>query len=269
MLDLLLRSPARDASAVSLQQALVEWDAVGPDEADLLVTRLPGQVEIRPEIAEVVAVQLMREAENPSEHTLDVLAGLDRHGIRLAPGPLADLLEADRDVNAFLEATRTNEFVVDQRYFQGTVARLGRAAPAVVKLRLESVLDACLECRHPYVGGEVLIVLDSGKSRTGLAKALIERWKQRLLRRPDDFGTVIWGVSCLDYPELPGRRHDQIAAALRECRDTLSPAAQKKWFQEVQHHLQPAQRESWAEVAGQDAGKPRVNLWRSRDGGRS
>ena len=182
VLDLLLRSPLPGASAAGLQQALVEWAAVGPAEADLLVTRLPGQVEILREVAEAAVAQLTREAEAPSEHTLDILAGLDRHGIRPAPGPLADLLEADREVSAFLEATRANEFTVDQRYFQRTVARLGRAAPAVVRLRLEAVLQACLECRHPYVGGEVLIVLDSGKSRTSQAKPLIDLWKKELGR---------------------------------------------------------------------------------------
>jgi hypothetical protein len=268
VLDLLLRSPFLDASAVGLQQALVEWGAVGPDEAALLITRLPGQVEILPEIAEVAAAQLKREAEVPSERTLDVLAALDRHRIRLASRPLADLLEADRDVSAFLEATRTNEFVVDQRYFRGTVARLGRAAPAVVKLRLESILRACLVCRHPSVGGEVLAVLDARKLRPSLGRLLLDLWREELGRRDTILATT-WGVKCLEYPELPTRRRDQITDAMREFRDTLSREQYDKWYREVRHDLQPAEHETWADVAAQDAGKPRVNLWKTRDGGRS
>jgi hypothetical protein len=37
----------------------------------------------------------------------------------------------------------------------------------------------------------------------------------------------------------------------------------------VQQRLQPDERETWAEVAAQDAGKPRINLWKTRDGNRS
>jgi hypothetical protein len=267
LLDHLLRSRSLDASAIGLQQALLEWGAVGPDEADLIITRLPEWIAILPEIVRVAMLAL--EAEDPSERMLNVLSSLDRRKIALPSGSLADLLAADRDIRAFLEATRTNEFVVDQRYFRAMVARLGQAAPAVVKLRQVSLLQACIDCRHPDVGGEVLIVLDSGKPRSGQAKPLIDRWKQHLLHRPGDIAAVIWGVKCLDHPELPGKRYEQITAAIREVRGTLSPATQKKWFQEVHQQLQPAQREIWAEVAGQDAGKPRINLWKTRDGGRS
>jgi hypothetical protein len=148
------------------------------------------------------------------------------------------------------------------------VARLGRAEPAVVELRLRSVLRACLECRHPDVGGEVLSVLDSRKLRPSPARLMLDLWKQEL-RRPDDIGAVIWGVRCLDHPELPARRREQIIGAIRDLRATLSPAEQKKWDQQVRQDLQPAQRERWAEVAGEDAAKPRRSLWKTRDGGQS
>lgn len=267
LLDQLLQSRSIDASAIGLQQALVEWGAVGPDEADLIITQLPEWIAVLPEIVRVAMLRL--EAEDPSERMLNVLSSLDGRKIALPSDSLADLLAADRDIRAFLEATRTNEFVLDRRYFHAMVARLGQAAPAVVKLRQGSLLRACIECRHPEVGGEVLIVLDSGKPRSSQAKPLIDRWKQHLLHRPGDIAAVIWGVKCLDHPKLPGKRYEQITDALREVRDTLSPATQKRWFQEVDQQLQPGQREIWAEVAGQDAGKPRINLWKTRDGGRS
>lgn len=268
VLDLLLRSPAPDVSAVGLQQALVDWGAVGPAEADLLITRLPGRVEILPEIADVAAARLKREAEDPSEHTLNVLAALDRHGLRPRTGPLADLLEADRDVSAFLEATRTKEFMADQNYFRGMVARLGRAAPAVVKLRLRSVLQACLECGHPDVGGEVLSVLDARKVRPSPGRLLIDLWEKEL-GQLDSLLAEIWGIRCLDYRDLPAKRRDQITGVIRDFRAALSPADQKKWFEEVKHHLEPTEREIWAEIAGQEGAKPRINLWINRDGGRS
>lgn len=265
ILDRLLRSPLPSASAVGLQRALVEWGAVGPDEADLLITRLPGQVEILPEVVKVAVTQLA--AEDPSEHMLEILASLDRRKIALPSSSLADLLAADRDVRAFLEATRANDLMVDQQYFRKTVARLGQAAPEVVKLRLGSVLRACLEC-HPHLGGEVLSVLDARKLRPSLGRLLIDRW-QKELGRPGTIRATIWGVRCLEYPELPAKRRDQIIDAIREFRDTLSREQYDKWYREVRHDLPPAAHETWADAAGQDAGKPRVNLWRTREGGRS
>jgi hypothetical protein len=266
LLDVLSRSSSPAASAVGLQHALVEWGAVGPDEAGLIITRLPEQIEILPEIVKVAVIQL--EAEYPSEHMLEVLASLDRRRITLPSGSLAGLLTADRDVRAFLDATSTDEFAVNRRYFRGMVARLGRAAPAVVELRLRSVLEACLECRHPDVGGEVLTVLDARKLRPSQARLLIELWK-RELSQPEGIRAVIWGVNCLVHPELPARRREQIIGAIREYRDTLSREHHDKWYREVRRCLDPTRHETWAEVAGQDAGKPRINLWKTRDGGRS
>jgi hypothetical protein len=268
LLDRLTFSPSYDASAAGLQQALVEWDAVGPAEADLIITGLREDITILPEIVRVATIRLEQTAAKPSEHTLKVLASLDRRGIVPPPGPLADLLVADRDVLAFIDATSTNDFVVDQRYFRGTVARLGRAAPAVVVLRLASVLRACLECRHPDVGGEVLSVLEARKLRPSPARLLLDLWQQEL-GRPDTIHATIWGVRCLDYPELPAKRRDQIVGAIRDFRAELSRADQQRWFQEVHRYLDPALREIWAEVAGADAAKPRLNLWINRDGGRS
>src|SRR6266853_2917857 len=132
------------------------------------------------------------------------------------------------------------------------VARLGRAAPAVVELRLRSVLEACLECRHPDVGGEVLTVLDARKLRPSQARLLIELWK-RELSQPEGIRAVIWGVNCLVHPELPARRREQIIGAIREYRDTLSREHHDKWYREVRRCLDPTRHETWAEVAGQDA----------------
>jgi hypothetical protein len=266
MLGPLLRSPSLEGSAVALQQALLGWGAIGPAEADLLITRLPEQVEILPEVVTTAVTQL--EAEEPSEHMLEILASLDRRRITLRSSSLADLLAADRDIRAFLEATRTNEFVVDQRYFRGTVARLGRAAPVVLRLRLGSVLRACLECRHPYLGSEVLTVLDATKLRPSPGGLLLGLWQEEL-GRPDTIDAMVWGVRCLGDPALPARRREQINEAVRTFRDSLSQERRDTLYREVQQRLQPDERETWAEVAAQDAGKPRINLWKTRDGNRS
>jgi hypothetical protein len=267
VLDVLRRSPALEASAVGLQQALIEWGAVGPAEASLIVTSLPRQVTILEQIAQVTVTQLSREIEEPSAGTLDVLAGLDRHGFRLAPGPLADLLEADRDVSAFLDGSRSNEFVVNQQYYHRTLARLGHASPAVVKLRLKDVLQACLECRHTAAGGEVLNVLDARKLRPSLGRLLLDLWRKEL-GRPDTIRALIWGVRCLEYPDLPAKRREQIADAIRDFRDSWTREDYDEVHREMRRGLNPTEYEMWADLAGQDAAKPRINLWKTRDGGR-
>jgi hypothetical protein len=98
------------------------------------------------------------------------------------------------------------------------VARLGRAEPAVVGVRLRLVLEACLECPHPQVGDAVL-------------------------------GTL--------------------AAAIREYRDGLSAAEYEKWSAEVRSRLPPEQVDTWTALLGHEAHRPRINLWKTRDGGRS
>jgi len=266
VLDLLLRSEAPDTSAVALQQALAEWGAIGPDEADLLITRLPERITIVPEVVTMAVARL--ETEDVSEHTLEILASLDRRQIVFRSGSLAALLAADRDVRAFLEATRTNEFVVDQRYFRDTVARLGRVEPAVLKLRLGSVLEACLECRHPYLGAEVLTVLDARKLRPSPGRRLLDLWQQEL-GRTGTVNAMVWGVRCLGDPDLPARRREQLNEAIRTFRESLSRDHRDRLYREVQQQLQPDEREIWAEVAAQDGGKPRISLWKTRDGGRS
>ncbi|HET9967096.1 MAG TPA: hypothetical protein VFQ68_02600 [Streptosporangiaceae bacterium] len=266
MLDLLLRSPSPEVSAVALQRALIDWGAIGPAEADLLLTRLPERIEILPEIVTMAVTRL--EAGELSEYMLEILARLDRRHIDLRSSSLAGLQAADRDVRAFLEATRSNDFVVDQRYFRDVVALLGRVAPEVLDLRLGAVLRACLECRHPYLGSEVLAVLDARKLRPSPAKLLLDLWHQELGRK-GTADAVLWGVRCLGDPNLPGKRREQINGAIRTFRESLSRDGRDRLDRDVQQRLQPDEHETWAEVAAQDVGKPRINLWKTRDGGRS
>jgi hypothetical protein len=191
---------------------------VGSREAALILSSLPDEVRVLPEIAAVAAQALERMAARPDEYLLDVLASLDRRGMAPAAGPLAALIAADRDVTAFVEAASTEEFLADARYFRRMVARLGQAEPAVVGVRLRLVLNACLECPHPQVGGAVLGAL---------------------------------------------------AAAIREYRDGLTAAEFEKWSAEVRSRLQPEQVDTWTALLGHETHRPRINLWKTRDGGRS
>ena len=199
------------AGAAGLQEALLEWDAVGPAEADLLAS--------------------------------------------------------DRHVTAFVEAAGTEQFLTDTGLYGDVLARLDQASPAVVELRLEPILRACLECDHPDLGGELLSVLEARKLQPSLAWLLIERWRSEL-GTPDHVRAVTWGVGCLAFPKLPAKRRDQIADALRYFGTTLSPADQTRWYQEIRSLLPEGQQATWAEIASPDA-RARRNLRMTRDGGRS
>jgi hypothetical protein len=81
---------------------------------------------------------------------------------------------------------------------------------------------------------------------------------------------VIWGVICLADADLPGRRREQIADAIRDYSDGLSKVSRadhEKWCREVQRLLPAEASATWAELT-ENAQKPRINLWINRDGGR-
>ncbi|MGH3187314.1 MAG: hypothetical protein ACRDPY_20930 [Streptosporangiaceae bacterium] len=263
----LLQRAAWDAEAAAgLQEALLAWHAVGPAEAELILDYLPASAGILPGIAAQAFVQLERMGAKPSEHMLDMLASLDRHRLAPATGPYAELLAADHDVMAFVDASRTEKFAADARYLDSIVARLERAAPEVVRLRMGHVLRACLDCPQPRLGGAVLGALDG---RDGRARELIRLWAGDLAR--GDLRAVIWGVNCLADTELPGKRRDQMTAAIRDYAEALSKISKsdyEKWYQEVQRYLPADASATWSDLAGENAQKPRKNLWINRDGGR-
>ena len=252
-------------TAAGLQEALLAWQAVGPAEAELILDYLPASAEIQRGIAAQAFVQLERMGARPSARMLDMLAILDRHRLAPATGPYAELLAADRDVMAFVDATRSDKFAADARYLTSIVARLERAAPEVVRLRMEHVLRACLDCPQPRLGGAVLDALDG---RDGRAKELIRLWTQDLGR--GDLRAVIWGVNCIADTELPAKRREQLSAAIRDYAEALSKISRsdhEKWCQEVQSYLPADVSETWADLVSESAQKPRKNLWINRDGG--
>jgi hypothetical protein len=255
-------------AAAGLQGALLAWDAVGPAEAELILDYLPASAGILPGVAAQARAQLERLGAKPTEHMLDMLASMDRHGFGPTSGPYAELLASDHDVKAFVDATRTERFAADARYVKGILARLERAAPAVVRLRMRHLLRACLDCPHPWLGGAVLHAIDGRDARAKQPQELIRLWAEELVH--GDLRAVIWGVNCLGDSGLAGKRREQITAAIRDYSDGLSKVSRadhEKWCHEVQRLLPAEASATWAELI-ENAQKPRINLWINRDGGR-
>ena len=255
-------APVAATASAQLQQALMEWNAVDGNVAVTLLTELPSSLNVEPVIAGRAAEQLTRMSEKPSRALLELLASLDKRGKAPTSGPLVKVLEADRCVRTFTRRALEDRLLTDTRYFNGTVRLLLEATPAVIRARLDDVLAACTESRHPYLAP---VVLASLKSQ--LARLLVERWAATLGRR-DLVGDGIWCVRCLDDDELPQKVQEQLLAAVREYARGLPAQDFERWHGGVMRELSPQGQAVWASVFTQQTPRARRNLWINRDGGR-
>lgn len=253
---------AADAAtaAARLQRALMEWNAVDGEVAITVLTELPDSLDAEPAFSARAAEQLARLSEKPSRTLLDLLARLDKHGKAPPSGYLASLLTSDRYVRTFIQRAREDRTRTDIGYMEGTVAGLRQADPAVIRARLDEVLAACLQARYWRLGAHVLASL-----KPPLPWMLVERWAETLGTR-DLVGDGLWCVSCLDYESLSDKRQEQVAAALRDYAKTLPKEKFDAWYEEVARLAGPERRDLWESVFPSDAPRPRINLWRSRDG---
>lgn len=255
------RAPAAAIAAAGLQRALVEWGAVDGPVAVTLLTELPDSVAVEPAISARAAQELLEMSGRPSKKLLDLLGRLDRQGKAPSSGKLASLLAADKHVHAFAEQALDERTRADFHYVEGAVKELRQAAPPVVQARLDEVLTACLEARNPHLGPLVLVSLKSP-----LPRLLVERWGRTLGTR-DLVSDGVWCVTCLAFEDLPDRRQDQLAAVVRDFARTLPKDQFDAWYTEVARLVGPQRRDRWEWVFPQEQARPRINLWRNRDGG--
>ncbi|MGH3211083.1 MAG: hypothetical protein ACRDNO_25325 [Trebonia sp.] len=250
------------AQAAALQHALLDWNAVDGTVAVTLLTELPDAVGVEPAIASRAAEELATMSEKPSSTLLDLLVRLDKQGKAPPSRALADLLDADRYVQAFIQRAHDERTRNDVAFLDDTLDVLRRVPPAVVQARLDDVLAACLQSTHPLLGA---FVLDALKSP--LPRQMVERWGRTLGSR-DLVSDGLWCVRCLDWEALPDRRHDQLATAVRDFAKTLPKEKSDVWYDEVARLAGPTKRDLWEGVFAQETSRSRINLWRNRDGGR-
>jgi hypothetical protein len=261
----LARSPGPTAAtaATGLQRALITWNAVNGDVAVAILIGLPDSVDIEPAISERAVEQLTTMSAKPTRELLELLASLDKQGKAPSSGALGRLLEADRDVRTFTRRALENK-LVERKYFNETVTLLRKADAAVVRARLDDVLNACLAAQHPDLGPVVLSALKSP-----LPRLLVERWGNTIGHR-DLVDDGLWCVRCLDHEDLPERRQDQLVAAVRDYAERLARPERESWRHEVARRLPSDERAVWESVfAQEEAPRSRRNLWINRGGGRS
>jgi hypothetical protein len=254
------RSPRAADAMTSIQRALVEWRALGPAEAFLILPALPDSVSVSPELIDEAVHELRRTASRPTAPMLDALGTLDRHGLAPREDPFPALLDADRDVLGFVDATRSTRFRDDVPWARRCVAHLGRAERAVTGARLSLLLQACLEFPAPGLGAAVLEVLASPQPR-----ALIDLWG-RELSGPQAVRAAIWGVCWAQESHLTEKLRTRIADTLDHFGSALSPADRDRWFMEVRDGLSPELARAWADLLGYEVARPhRGRLGRGKD----
>jgi hypothetical protein len=251
--------PRAEEAIDGIQRALIEWRAVGPAEALVLLPALPVTVRVAQEVIDIAVAEIRRAAARPTARVLDALSALHRHGIAPRGAPFADLLAADLDVLGFVEATRSARFKDDNSWARRCVEHLGRVEPAVARARLRLLLATCLEFPVPGLGAAVLGVLPSN-----LPRLLIDRWG-RELSGPQAVRAAAWGVHWADDSRLEAL-HPRIAATFHDFGSVLSPAEREQWFLDVQDEVGPELARNWAELAGHESARPRRGLrLRGRD----
>ncbi len=244
-------------TAAGLQRALIDWDLVDPDVAIMITTRLPGSATVEPAIAAFASEWLERSAKKPDRRLLEMLADLERHGWKPATPRLAKLLESDRDVREFTERARGPRIVNSERYLKETIELVARGDRAVVKIRLDDIMAACLASQRPDLGGAVMASLKSE-----LAEALVDRWASGL-KQSNQVGRAVWAVRCLANPRLHSKCHDMMASDLRKWKAALGKHDGERWRAEVRRRLDPELHEVWEAVFAPKSGL----RWITRDGG--
>jgi hypothetical protein len=232
------------AAFAGIQWALIEWRALGPAEALMLLQALPDTVPPAPEVIRMAADEISRSAARPTAQTLDALGVLDRRRI-VPPGEVfADLLAADRAVLDFIQATTTTRFRDDMDWYRRWLEHLGVVDPAVTKARLGSLVRACLDLTVPGLGAQMLGVLPSS-----LPRLFIDRWS-REVSGAQGVRAAVEGVCWHEDPALPGNLRSRIADALGDYGSKLSPAEREQWFFRVRDELPPGYVKAWTRLAG-------------------
>jgi hypothetical protein len=237
-----------------IQRALIEWQALGPAEALLILTILPLNFPVSAEVIKTAVAEIRRVAKQPTVPALDALVMLDRRGNAPLQQPFTALLAGDRDVRAFIQATTGPRFLNDDPYFQGWLARLAQANPVVTAARLDSLLQACLDLRVPGLGVWLIQELSPP-----LPRMLINRWG-RELGGPQTVRATIEGVWWHEDAGVHGSYKDRVADFIAGFGEKLAPAAREQWFLQVREAIDPEQVAAWIRLAGYEPAKPRRGL---------
>lgn len=255
-------SDPRDEEALGLlQQALLDWRALGPAEALALLSALPITILVSKEVIDKAVAEIRRNAPRPTAGALDALDALHRRGMAPREQPFADLLKADLYIRDFIMAARDPRFQQDVAWGRRVVSNLRNAEPVVIHARLGALLRACLEYPSLGLGGPVLDVLPP-RQRT----VLVELWR-RELEGADAIRAAIEGLCWHEDPELPEDLRSHIADVFEGFASKLGATGREQWFVRVRERLNPDYARAWTRLVGPEEARPRRLLrFRGKDG---
>jgi hypothetical protein len=255
-----LSGPAPASATNNVQHALIDWQALGPAEALLVLSALPAALPVAPEVIETAVAEIRRVAERPTTQALDALRMLHDRGVVLEEQPFSGLITADRHVLGFVRATTSPKFLTDTAYGRRYMAQLIQADPPVVIARLGALLQACLDLSARGLGARLISELAAPVPRL-----LIDRWGQEL-GGPQTIQATIEGVWWHEDSEVKGNLKARIADVMAGYGAGLGPADREQWFLLVREGLVPEYHTAWTRLAGYEVAKPhRIRRGRAKD----
>jgi hypothetical protein len=260
LMEQALSVPRRASAGNVIQQALIDWQVLGPAEALLIVSALPPALPAAHEVVRTAVAEISRVAGRPTVQALDALSMLDRRGIVPQEQPFIGLITADRQVMGFIKAASSPRFLSDKALYQQSLAQLCQADPVVTSARVSDLLQACLDLSVPGLGAWLITELEEP-----LPWKLIERWSKEL-GGPQTIRASIEGVWWYEDSEIRDSLRAHIADIIGGFGARLSPADREDWFVRVRDGLAPERHQAWARLAGYEPARPhRGRRGRARD----
>ncbi|HET7018361.1 MAG TPA: hypothetical protein VFI65_30865 [Streptosporangiaceae bacterium] len=244
------RCQDRVAAFACLQSAVIDWTLLGPVESRQLLLALPSSVPAAPAVLDRVVNSLFRLENKPTARLLDLLHKLDERGAGQLADPFPALLAADRDLAAFVEATRDPAFGEDKDLARRWVDYLAEIEPEVVRARLRPLVRACLEYPKPDLGATVLLILPAAQQRL-----FVESWSRELPTEAALRATA-WAYRWAHYSKLPGKLRSQILEAIKEFGASLSQEDLESWTVAVAGQIDSEAAEGWTRFVEREVIKP-------------
>jgi hypothetical protein len=185
---------------------------------------------------------------------------LYHRGVAPQEQPFTGLINADRLVVGFINATASPRFLTDASWYRRCLAELRQADPVVAGARLGHLLQACLDLSVPGLGAWLITEL-----APPLPRQLVHRWGKEL-GGPQTIRATIEGVWWHEDPEVQDNLKARIADTIGEFAARLSTADRHEWFLQVDEQLAQEQHTAWTRLAGYEVAKPhRGRRGRARD----
>lgn len=251
----LAQASDRNAVAIGMQQTMLQWGVIGPQEAMVVASLLPTRVYLHERIANEASAAVQQAAEDPDLLVLVTIDALEKRKILPSSRLLYDLWASDQRLNALVMAARS---IVDEEQalrLQEPLMMMRSADPRVIYVWLPRLLRAALDSKLPWLGGVIMRYFEEDMALNFVGYWARELAGERSLRAAE------YSVSWYEDTHLTDRTRIAIAEAIQAHLRGLSPVQRDQWTYPVQGHLGQDQLDTWISMTYPSptsaSGKPR------------